>query len=362
MPGTVAFAPSTAPRLAGSVLRPAVLAAAALLLSTLRLPAPAGVLAEDVVPPEPRSACAQYPVATATCNWFDARRNRPVPAKVYYPARGSELFPVIIFSSGLGRSREDCEYLGRYWASHGYVSVHLQHLGSDDAVWQGKLRPMKSLHEAFEDSHNSCQRLHDVSFAIDELHEMRSRGASFGPWLDLERLGAAGHDLGAQTALAIAGQALPRRIGLVDPRVKAIVAMSPPVPLGEVPLITAYRAIHIPCLHITGTADDGVVGTTRAPLRRLPFDYIHGDDQFLITLVGADHMVYTGHKLARYNGLKDALFQRLICIGSTAFWDAYLKGDAGARAWLTGGGLDAVLGEAGRLEKKLAFGPLLPAE
>jgi predicted dienelactone hydrolase len=346
----------------GRIIRPAILAAAALLLGGFAAAALAAVPVEHAGMQEVPPLGTPYPVVSATCSWFDAQRSRQVPAKIYYPSRGSQPFPVIIFSHGLGRSREDCEYLGSWWAGHGYVSVHVQHLGSDDAVWQGKLRPMKALHEAFEDSSNSLHRLHDVSFAIDQLQQMRGQGSPLGRWLDLERLGAAGHDFGAQTVLALAGQVLPRRIRLVDPRVKAIVAMSPPVPLGQVPLSTAYRGIHIPCLHITGTADDGVVGSTVAPLRRLPFDYIHGADQFLITFAGGDHMMYSGRKLPGPHTLKDARFQRLICISSTAFWDAYLKGDAGAWLWLTGGGLDDVLGRAGSLEKKLDGSPVVPAE
>ena len=61
----------------------------------------------------------------------------------------SEQFPVIVFSTGLGRSRDDCAYLGRHWASCGYVSVHVQHKGSDEEVRQGSLRPRKELQRAF---------------------------------------------------------------------------------------------------------------------------------------------------------------------------------------------------------------------
>ena len=36
---------------------------------------------------------------------------------------------------------------------------------------------------------------------------------------------------------------------------------------------------------------------------------------------------------------RDALLHRLIQAASTAFWDAYLKNDAEAKAWLAGPGL-----------------------
>src|SRR3954467_12365816 len=69
-------------------------------------------------------------------DWMDTNRNRKVPAKIYYP-KGDGPFPVIVFSHGLGGSREGYEYLGRHWASNGYVCVHLQHIGSDDSIWRG---------------------------------------------------------------------------------------------------------------------------------------------------------------------------------------------------------------------------------
>src|ERR1043166_7563974 len=74
-------------------------------------------------------------VATAKFDWLDTKRERTVPVKIYYPSTGNGPFPIIIFSHGLGGSRDGYEYLGRYWTSHGYVSVHVQHIGSDDAVW-----------------------------------------------------------------------------------------------------------------------------------------------------------------------------------------------------------------------------------
>ena len=153
--------------------------------------------------------------------------------------------------------------------------------------------------------------------------------------------------------LALAGEVLPGKVTYVEPRVKAVVAMSSPVPLGQVPLSLAYGDISRPCLHITGTADNSIVATTQASQRRLPFDYMHGADQYLITLYGADHMTYSGHLRAANSG-HDAMFQRLIAECSAVFWDAYLKDDAGAKAWLAGEAIRAHLAAAARVETKLA--------
>jgi hypothetical protein len=52
-------------------------------------------------------------------------------------------------------------------------------------------------------------------------------------------------------------------------------------------------------------------------------------------------------------GEKDEHFQRDIRMSSLAFWDAYLKGDEHARAWLAGRGFQEALGAEGTFEKKL---------
>jgi predicted dienelactone hydrolase len=297
---------------------------------------------------------SRLPVTAVTLNWYDHRRHRAVPVKIYHPATGTRPCPVIIVSHGLGGSREGYAYLGRYWASHGYVSVHVQHLGSDEAVWQGALRPRRALVASFENPRNRRNRARDVSFAIDTLERLRPESIPSRNLLDLGRLGVAGHAFGAQTALLIAGQTLPGTTGpdsrLADRRVKAAIAMSSPVPLGGGPLEDVYGSIHIPCLHMTGTADDSPIGATRARHRRLPFDYTRGADKYLITFSGADHMTFPGHKLQRLRGQGDSGYHRLICTSSTAFWQAYLKGDARALAWLADGGLQSVLSSRARVE------------
>jgi predicted dienelactone hydrolase len=312
-------------------------------------------------------ATARYAVATVDVNWLDSQRGRAVPARIYYPTAVGKRFPVILFSPGLGHSRDDCAYLGLHWAACGYVSVHVQHPGSDEAAKRG-LRPRKELQEAFYDADNIRNRPLDLIFAIDRLEAMvrQAKGdspifagakigtvPSPGNLMDLTRIGASGHDFGAQTVLALAGQVLPGRIAFAEPRLRAIVAMSAPVPLGQVPLSLAYDGVSLPCLHITGTADNSIVATTTAPQRRVPFDRISGVDQYLITLNGADHLTYSGHTRSR-NSAGDAMFHQLIAECSAVFWDAYLKDDRQAKEWLAGLGMANHVGAAGRVEKKLA--------
>ncbi|MGQ9472312.1 MAG: alpha/beta hydrolase family protein [Candidatus Aminicenantales bacterium] len=300
-----------------------------------------------------------FEVKTLLADWLDARRSRQVPVKIYYPARSASPVPLIILSHGLGGSREGYRYLGESWASHGYISLHVQHPGSDELVWKGQPQPLEAMRKAAANPGNVINRAQDVSFVIDRMEELNSKEGELKGLVDLRRIGIAGHSFGANTALVAAGQVfiLPggREVEFSDPRIKAALAMSAPVPRDKSRLERVFGRIVVPCFHMTGTLDDSPIGDTSAAERRLPFDYISEADQYLVIFNGGDHMIFSGRPLGATFGRsnKDALFQKIIVQASLAFWDAYLKEDGAARKWLAEGGFQSLLGPAGSFEKKL---------
>jgi dienelactone hydrolase len=329
----------------------------ALLLALTATACRAGAPADAApAPPRYRPAPGPHEVEVARLDWHDERRERDVPAKVYFPKAGAGPFPVIVFSHGAGGSREGYEYLGRHWASHGYVSVHLQHLGSDDATWRGRPDPLEGIRESIKNPRNAINRPQDVSFALDRIEELNRQDERLRGRLDVERIGAAGHSFGAFTTLAVAGQTFPvgrRQFTYRDPRVDAAIPMSAPVPRRAETHATAFGSIAVPCLHMTGTLDQSIASDTTPAQRRIPYDNIHAADQYLVTFVGGDHMIFSGRGRMR-GGERDAMFQDLIKVGTLAFWDAYLRGDEGAKRWLVGGGYEAALGQDAAYEMKLA--------
>ncbi|MFT3830843.1 MAG: hypothetical protein QM691_14160 [Opitutaceae bacterium] len=310
------------------------------------------------------------PVASAELVWHDSTRGRDMPVKLYFPASDAEgPFPVIVFSHGLGGSREGYRYLGEYWAAHGYVSVHLQHIGSDEALWRGQPRAeiLRRMRAAVLNPSNLVDRPLDVRYALDELERLaRLPGSEWGRRLDLARVGIAGHSFGAYTVLAVAGQRVGTgrreelsRLG-PDPRVKAALAMSSQRPFrGD--LDAVYAPITIPIFHMTGTADgsgsfsahgnDLGIGNSTPADRRVAYDHTRHARAALLTFTGGDHMVFSGQR-RRGDGAHDAEFHALILRASTAFWDAEIKGDAAARHWLEDGGFAAELGALGTFERK----------
>jgi predicted dienelactone hydrolase len=325
------------------------------------MPRPAAAAAAEY-----KTSPGPFAVKTVLLDWNDADRDRAVPVRIYYPDVREGKFPVIIFSHGVGGSRDGYAYLGEYWAGFGYVCIHLQHAGSDDAVWRD-LPPSEvipALRKATVLPENVLNRPLDVRFAIDQLEKLGKDDPLFKGRLDLDHIGMAGHSFGAFTALAVAGEVFtsPRgaRLAWPDRRVKAAIAMSESPPRDPRQWDHAFAKIAIPFLHMTGTIDDSPMGESKAADRRVPFDHIPAvADQYLIVLQGGDHMVFSGRSQGSNpmagtgNPAMDPTFQVLIQQSTTAFWDAYLKSDENAKKWLGDGGCKTMLGQNADLEVKL---------
>ncbi len=321
----------------------------------------------------PSAAPGPRKVGTLLADWVDAGRDgRKVPVKVYYPG-GSDACPIVIFSHGLGGSREGYEFIGRFWASHGYVSVHVQHAGSDDAVWRGvpPREVVVAMRKATMDPQVVANRPRDVTFAIDMLETLHKDAKSpLHQRLDLARLGMAGHSFGSWTTLAVGGlSAGPLGQTWQDKRIKAMIPMSSPAVKNPAQQAAAYGKINIPALHMTGTLDDSPIGDTGAKDRRIPFDHSPGPRQsgadcYLINFDGGDHMIFSGAKRNRLadrlkgnesgaDGAKDETFHKLIRQTSLAFLDAYLRQNREAKKWLQNDeGMKSALGKHATLEMK----------
>lgn len=315
-----------------------------LLLAALWLGGLFSLLAAPTYPADPTA----LPVKTLELAWHDSARDRDVPARIYYPATTAPC-PVIVFSHGLGGSRGGYGYLGNYWAAHGYISVHLQHAGSDSGVWKGTLTPMKALRKAAADPANARNRPRDVSFALDRLAQLNAdKSSPLHGRFDLDHVGLAGHSFGAFTTMAAVTLSHP--IGGYDPRIKAAIAMSTPAPK----LPNAYVSVKIPVYHLTGTEDTDRVGSVKsAKDRRIPYDQTKSAPACLLTLEGGDHAIFSGASERNKNpDARELHFHELVRQSTLAFWDAELKNDKTARAWLHNGAFVTTLGKDGVFEQK----------
>ncbi|MFH1514857.1 MAG: hypothetical protein ABIG42_05285, partial [bacterium] len=232
-----------------------------------------------------KSEPGSYQVKTVKYDWHDAERKRDVPVKIYYPNSNDGVFPLIVFSHGLGGTRDTYEYLGNHWASHGYICVHPQHIGSDDAVWKDRKSPLQDMRSAAEDPGNALARPFDITYVIDQMELLNINDSIFKGKIDLENIGLGGHSFGAWTTQATIGQLFITSKGEYsydEPRIKAAIAMSPSASSRDMDYEKSFSKIKIPVFHMTGTRDTSIIKPEqKAKSRRIPFDNINAPNQFL---------------------------------------------------------------------------------
>jgi predicted dienelactone hydrolase len=294
----------------------------------------------------------KYQATTQDLTVKDEKRSREIPIRVYFPKEKAPA-PVILFSHGLGGSRTGSSFLGTHWAARGYVAVFLQHPGSDESVWKGKppAQIMSEMRKA-ADLENFRLRIDDVHAVLDQLDQWnKAAGNTLSGRLDMKRIGMSGHSFGALTTQAVAGERLLPGSSLTDPRIKAAVVMSPSGPLRG-GASQAFGGVKIPWMLLTGTKDTAPIGNATIESRLSVFPALPVGSKYELVLYNAEHSVFTERALPGDKQPRNPNHQRSILALTTAFWDAYLRGDPNAQAWLDGDGPRKVLDKEDRWQRK----------
>ena len=256
--------------------------------------------------------------------WVDLSRGRAVPARLYWPAASDRKGPVplIVFSHGLGGSRKGYSYLGEGWSARGTASLHVEHVGSDQTLWEGNPILLLDRLDGAADEREAIERTRDVSFGLDRLLE---RENPLHAAIDRKRIVAAGHSYGANTTLILTGAQVIRDgkpIGYRDPRFTASIVISAPPFYGEADLAAVLASVDVPTLHVTTTED-----TIRIPGRYSPvqdridvFNAIPTARKALVVFQGGSHSVFTDRSL-RNGGPLNPLVKRATMEVGLAFLD-----------------------------------------
>ena len=286
--------------------------------------------------------------------WSDAARERALPLKVRVPD-GLDKVPLVIFSHGLGGSREGGKAWGEHWSANGYLVVHVQHPGSDESLSRGAgegLPKQRLMRGATPEQ--LLGRVDDVRFLLDEFARQQSK-IDAPAWVkraDLSRIAMTGHSFGARTTMSLAGERYPGPIkSLADARITAFIAFSPATQGLKRTWPERYGEMTKPFLSVTGTIDGDVLRAGSNPKNRASlFDAQVAGDKFRVVFDGGDHPVFNG------GDLREALWLNRVTGESHAsttasaasvihektkdltlkFLDAYLKSDDKAKAWLLG--------------------------
>ena len=293
---------------------------------------------------DPLAINSRLPIVHLDLAVHDSARNRDIPIRVYLPAT-TNLQPVVLFSHGLGGSRAGSAFLGGHWAARNYVAVFLQHPGSDDSVWRNV--PASNVMEALRragSAKNFLLRVEDVPAVLDQLKIWNTEmNNPLSGRMDMTKVGMSGHSFGAVTTEAVSGETL--AVGgqqFTDRRICAAIAFSPSTPVG-ISAGNAFGAVKIPWMLMTGTKDIAPIGDQTLESRLAVYPALRGAPKYEVVLNNAEHSVFTDRPLPGDRELRNPNHHRVILALSTAFWDAYLRNDRNALAWLNGPGPRSVM-------------------
>ena len=308
----------------------------------------------------PSSERGPYKVEVIEGIWSQQRgaAERHVPWLAYLPDASARMAPIVVWSHGLGGSREGNKSIGRHLASHGYAAFQIQHAGTDISALdkyglRGLIDRVRTQPSLVRD------RLLDIPFVVDEIQYMSS-----GPLqgrVDPNRMGMSGHSFGAMVSMVVAGQSV--SVSGIDGQFpetefRAAQVMSPPPPRTSF-AGSAFDNMALPLFYLSGSQDKSPVRDLDPSARRIAFDTINSVDQFFLEFTGGNHFTYTdtdefaGISYA-YEGIeRHRAIQRA---ASLAFWDAYLREDTAALDWLKNNGLQAFAADAATFVYKPAIG------
>ena len=285
----------------------------------------------------------------------DQTRNRKIPLKIYLPAEGGP-YPVILYSHGLGGSKDGKRYLGKFWASHGYVGIFMTHFGSDRSVMsrdKSREENMAALRQATRNPKTLIDRPRDVTSVLNQISEIERMAPELKGKLDANRIGLSGHSFGANTTLISAGgwaDFTKRRFqkDFSDPRPIAFLAMSPQGGRPNQNPKSLFGKITRPMMTMTGSNDTSPIRPGETGKSRLkPYLNMPAGDKYSLWMEGAYHWTFGD---GRANRTPDPKLHLYIKISSLAFWDAYLKGSESAKQFLKSRAIDKMSEGQARLD------------
>ncbi|MGW6398542.1 alpha/beta hydrolase family protein [Streptomyces sp. NPDC055134] len=241
----------------------------------------------------PKPAVAPTPVISAKPVVLPAPgRGEDLQVRVSAPATGTDL-PVVVFSHGFGWSMDGYAPLADHWAARGFVVVQPTHLDS------------RTLGIPADDPRTPRIwriRIEDLMRVLDGLDVLEAAVPGLTGRVDHDRIAAAGHSWGAQTASTLLGARVLGADGvpgedMSDSRVKAGVLFAltglgddlTPFALEHLPFMRpSFDTMTPPSLIVAGDSDRSHLSTRGPDWFTDAYTYSPGSKS-LLTLFGAEH-------------------------------------------------------------------------
>jgi len=237
-----------------------------------------------------------FGIATTYANWITGFRDFDISLTI--PAKPGPL-PLVIYLPALGETRSAGEIWRTAWAQSGYAVLSLQPLVTDARVWsseQARSGDFALLARERYSPKAMTERIEALQTAMAELKRRHTGSQSPLDRIDFSRVAVAGYDMGAYTAMVVAGESIR---GVPEPvlpfPIRAVIALSPYSDFSGTPFGERYAGIHGPVLSITSENDTDALGVVTSPsIRKAPFETMPGGSKYLLTLSGIPHSGMSG--------------------------------------------------------------------
>ncbi|MBW4518958.1 MAG: alpha/beta hydrolase [Scytolyngbya sp. HA4215-MV1] len=289
---------------------------------------------------------------------------------VYLPEGLTQPAPMVVVTHGFGSTRASYGYIAQHLASHGFVTVAPEHLGSDLAYRNAYLAG-EGLNVDISPLEFISRNL-DISYTIDKLQQLATTDPAWTNRINFQQIGVMGNSFGGTTALAVAGATInqarlsqectpdqhilnfsvllqcrarylpPQPYRVADPRIKATFAAYPltSVLFGPEGLST----INIPTFIMAGSRD---VFTPVIVEQMHPFIWLKTPEKYLGMMINGTHFSTAEDAVSvKLPGLlkspRPDIGRRYFQSMSVAFFHVYLENRAEFRPYLTASYADAL--------------------
>ncbi|MGK7896996.1 MAG: alpha/beta hydrolase, partial [Xenococcus sp. (in: cyanobacteria)] len=279
-------------------------------------------------------------------------------ADIYLPQNLQQPAPLVILSHGFISARSNFIYLAKHLASHGYIVIAPEHIGSNNRFKEAFLRGEISVEVSpFE----FYSRPLDITLLLNQIE----KHPQFQGLINWQQVGILGHSFGGQTALVVAGAPLnherlnqvcqknrptlnvsmllqcrasylpPGDYSMRDSRIKAVAVVSPVTSsiLGP----ESMSQITIPTMILGGSED---IVTPFIEEQVHPFLWLTTQHKYLGVMDGGSHNSTSSYQSANklpksLKGVRPDLGRNYLQAMSLAFFDVHLRERADSQPYLS---------------------------
>jgi predicted dienelactone hydrolase len=273
---------------------------------------------------ENRSVAVWYPTSGQASRYsYNAKFSGLLAKDAPVTTACGQRAPLVVFSHGFSGCGIQSVSFTEQLARNGYVVAAPDH--ADAAIChivasqRGAKHAMPSqpriLDPASWNETSRIDRRQDIEAVIDYLQKDRE----FGPAIDPEEIGLAGHSLGGYTVVGMAGGWQ----SWLDPRVRAVLAMSPYVMPFQIN--KTLGNVRVPLMYQGGTLDVGITPFLKGQKGAFA---VANSPVYFVELRSAGHLAWTncGTERTTASCLAQVTNARLIAEYGITFFDRYLKG------------------------------------